>query len=170
MVDVDGLFHQVAPALKLAEVGAHTPDGERHGEALPNQPEGLQVLPLADQSEVALDVDPGGAGELARRHAVAVVLLKQEPDEKPSGLLDLPGVGGDHHAVTEDGATGGEKFRLPLHLDDAEAAALEGPEDFAVTEGRNMDTVLPCDLENGCSRIGLKLSPVHGEVDSVLHG
>jgi hypothetical protein len=169
VVDVDGFFHQVSAALGLAEVGTHASDGKGHGKALADKLEGFQVLPLADEGDVALDVDPRRTGELTGGHAVAIVLLEQELDEELPGFPDLPRIGGDHHALADDRAARWDELRFPVDLDDADATALQGPQDLAVTKGRNRDAALPCDLQNGDSRLGLKLSPIHYEVDFLVH-
>jgi len=98
MVDIDGLFHQIAVAFVFAEVRTDPTYGQGHGETLSDELERLNILPLGDEGNVSLYVDSGRTGELAGSNTVAVMLLEEQFKHKPPHLLNLFRIGGNPHA------------------------------------------------------------------------
>jgi hypothetical protein len=59
-------------------------------------------------------------------------------------------------------AAGGLEVWFAFHLNHAEATTFYGFQDFVVAERRNVNVVLPGDLQNGVPCFGLYYVPVDG--------
>ena len=74
--------------------------------------------------QVALDIDPGRTGQLARGQAIPVVLFQKEFQDLPTGLDHRRRVGPDGQAFRgRCGAGGDQSIRAP-DFDHADSAGL----------------------------------------------
>jgi hypothetical protein len=146
MVDIDGLFHQVAVTFVFAEMRADPTNGEGHGQPLSDEPERLDVLALGDEGNISLNVNAGRTGQLTGSNAVTIVFLEEEFEHELASLLNLLRIGGYHHALLDFSTAGGLKVWFAFHLNHAEATTFYGFQDFVVAKRRNVNVVLPGDL------------------------
>jgi len=74
-------------------------------------------------------------GQLSQ--SVSGILLSQESEKRSSPFLDFLGMSLDGHAVRNTRVAGGNGARLPIDLDDAQAAAAERLHSMVITKRRN---------------------------------
>ena len=98
VADRDGGVDLLAPAVRLAWRGADAAEDGREGKRALE--DARRLLPVAQRVllQVAGDVDPGGALELAGRQAVGVVVAEDELEDHAPVLDEPVGVGGDDHS------------------------------------------------------------------------
>ena len=78
---------------------------------------------------------------------------KQQLNDHLPGQAHPLGVGLDDHSLADGKYAGGNQAALTLHLRHANPAGARGMANFhPCAKGRDLDSDLPCGLQNGCTR------------------
>ena len=94
--------------------------GRREGDVFMESFKGSPVLPLGCVVDVALDIAPGGAGQLAGGTAVAHVIREEQLKGQLSGAEYPVGHRLDLHTVVNGHGTGPDQVFRSLDLDQAD--------------------------------------------------
>ena len=176
VVDRHRRVHQGTSALRLAGVRTDPAAGGRERVAVLDHPHRRLEVSVGHQGEVALDVDVGRAGLLARRLAVGVVVAQQLLHAHLAVGVDRRRAGVDHHPRRDRGDA---RLHLAPRLPDlnhAEPAVAVGPlEPHVVAERRDVEPLLLEGGEDGEAVVDLYLPAVHrdgdaGSLGKVVHG
>src|SRR5437867_2112538 len=139
LADRDLLLDQPAAAHLLARLG--TDESEHVGERqhLLHEARRFDVLALRHQLEVARDVDVGRAADLARRHAVRVVVAEDVLEVLLAELEQRVGARHDLHAGLDRNMARGQRTVLAFDVDQTHAARGSGRQLFVVAERRDVE-------------------------------
>src|SRR5438552_638244 len=140
LADRDLFFHQAAAAHLLARLRADESEHVGERQNFLDEARRFDVLPLRHQLEVAGDVDVGRAADLARGHAVRVVVAEDVLEVLLAQLEQRVGARHDLHAGLDRDVARGERAVLALDVDEAHAARGGGRELLVVAERRHVET------------------------------
>ena len=138
LADGDLLFDQTAAADLLARAGAHQAERVRERKDFLHQARRFDVLPLGHELEVAGDVDVRRAPDLARRHAVGVVVAEDVLEVLATHLEELVRDRGHLHARLDREMTRRHRPLVALDVHQAHAARRRRRELLVVAERRDV--------------------------------
>ena len=171
VVDADRFVHQVAPAPgDFAGTGADAAADRGQRVTVFDQADGVLVLPQRRQGDVALDIDPRRARQLAGADAVGEMIAQHQLQRGLPRAPNLRGLGLHHHAGRHPGGTGREKGPGPLHFYHADETGGERLQLPVMAQGGDaLDAVLPRDLEDRVPAVGNDPLAVYFQFDQI-HG
>ena len=161
VADGDRLVHFVATAVILARRRADPAQDRREGDRALEDAGRLAELALRVGLEEARDVDVAGALVLAGRQAVGVVVAEDQLEVGPPQPPDLLGLSPNDHARLGGARARDGRMFLALDLDDAHPAGAEAGQLGLVAERRNLDAVVPADVEDRLAFATLDDAAVH---------
>jgi hypothetical protein len=163
--DGDRLVDLVAPAVLLARRRADPPEDAGERDRPLEDPGRLAPVPLGVLLQEARDVDVARALVLAGRQAVGVVVAEDQLQVGRPQPADLLGLGGDLHPGLDRPRAADRRVLLALDLDDAHPAGSEAGQLRLVAQGRDLDPIVPTDLEDRLALVTLDQSPVDLDAD-----
>src|SRR5439155_14916645 len=139
LADRDLLLDETAAADLLARARTHQTECVWERQDFLHQARGLDVLPLRHELEVARDVDVRRAADLARRHAVRVVVAEDVLEVLPAHLEESVLGRGDLHARLDREVARRHRSLVALDVHQTHTARGCGCELLVVTERRDVE-------------------------------
>ncbi len=165
VADGDRLVDLVASAVLLARCRADPAEDARERDRPLEDPGRFAPVALGVLLQEARDVDVAGALVLAGRQAVGVVVAEDELEVRGPQPADLLGLGGDLHPGLGRPRAADRRVLLALDLDDAHPARSEAGQLRLVAQRRDLDPVVPADLEDRLALATLDQAPVDLDPD-----
>ena len=139
LADRDLFLDEAAPADLLARLRADEPEHVRERQHLFDEARGFDVLALCHELEIPGDVDVRRASDLARGHAVGVVVRQDVFEVLAAQLEERVGRLGDHHARLHRQMARGHRPVIALDLDETHPARGGRRELLVVAQRRDFE-------------------------------